>query len=81
MYINKIEVTDKRFNLGNGAGSDAVNDLQLSFTSATRTGFGDEPRLDLELETAASTASRYSALLNLLGREMQIGRLAIQGSQ
>jgi L-fuconate dehydratase len=26
MYINKIEVTDKRFNLGNGAGSDALND-------------------------------------------------------
>lgn len=60
-------------------GSEAVRDLPLSITAAAQSGFGDEPRLDLELATAAGTASRYSALLNLLGREMQIARIAVQG--
>jgi len=62
-------------------GPEAVRDLPLTITRAAPSGFGDEPRLDLELSTAASTASRYGALLNLLGREMQIEHIAIQGGQ
>jgi flagellar basal-body rod protein FlgB len=62
-------------------GSDAVRALPLAITRAEQTGFGDEPRLDLELSTAAATASRYGALINLLGRELQIDRLAIEGGQ
>ena len=43
--------------------------------------FGDEPRIDLDLDTATATAGRYSALIELLGRQMEIGRIAIRGSQ
>lgn len=42
---------------------------------------GGEMRLDLELATASETAMRYSALLDLLGRQMQISRTVIRGGQ
>lgn len=46
-----------------------------------QTGPGDQgPRLDLELATASSTAMRYSALIDILGRELQIDSLAISGN-
>lgn len=38
-------------------------------------------RLDLELATAAETSLRYAALIDLLGRQFQIGRIAIRGGQ
>lgn len=38
-------------------------------------------RLDQELATASETAMRYGALLDLLGRQMQISRIAITGGQ
>lgn len=38
-------------------------------------------RLDLELATAASTASRYGALLDLLGRQMKLHSLAVTGGR
>ena len=38
-------------------------------------------RLDQELATASETAMRYAALLDLLGRQMQISRIAITGGQ
>jgi flagellar basal-body rod protein FlgB len=38
-------------------------------------------RLDQELATAAETSMRYSALITLLGRQMQISHLAIRGGQ
>ncbi len=41
--------------------------------------FGDEPRTDLELDTAVATAGRYSALVEFLAREMDISRTAIRG--
>ena len=37
-------------------------------------------RLDLEVQTAASTALRYSALIDILGRQMQLESMAIKGS-
>lgn len=40
-----------------------------------------EMRLDLELATASETAMRYAALLDVLGRQMQIARTAIHGGQ
>jgi flagellar basal-body rod protein FlgB len=42
---------------------------------------GAELRLDLELATAAETANRYAALIDLLGRQMQISRTVIRGGQ
>lgn len=37
-------------------------------------------RLDLEMATASSTALRYSALIEMLSREMQTEALAIKGN-
>ncbi len=37
-------------------------------------------RLDLEVQTAASTALRYTALIDILGRQLQLETLAIKGS-
>lgn len=62
-------------------GPDAVRDLSLSITRAAPGPMGDEPRLDLELATASETAMRYTALLDMLGRQMQIARTAIRGGQ
>lgn len=42
---------------------------------------GSEMRLDLELATASETAMRYSALLDVLGRQLQIQRTVIRGGQ
>lgn len=62
-------------------GSDAVRDVMLQITRAAPSPFGGEPRLDLELATASETALRYTALLDVLGRQMQISRTAIRGGQ
>lgn len=61
-------------------GPEAVRAMPLAFAS-DRAVAGDEPRLDLELATAAETAMRYSALLDMLGRQMSIVRSAIRGGQ
>lgn len=42
---------------------------------------GTEIRLDLELATASETGMRYAALLDLLGRQMQISHLVVRGGQ
>lgn len=42
---------------------------------------GGELRLDLELATASATAMRFAALVDLLGRQLEIGRTAIRGGQ
>jgi flagellar basal-body rod protein FlgB len=42
---------------------------------------GEPVRIDLELATASATAMRYSALTELLGRQMQIEALAITGDR
>lgn len=36
-------------------------------------------RLDLEVATASQTATRYAALLDILGREMAISRAVVRG--
>jgi flagellar basal-body rod protein FlgB len=38
-------------------------------------------RLDLELATASETALRYSALTDLLGRQLQMHSIAVTGSR
>jgi flagellar basal-body rod protein FlgB len=42
---------------------------------------GETVRTDLELATATATASRYSALVELLNRRMQMEALAVTGNQ
>jgi flagellar basal-body rod protein FlgB len=38
-------------------------------------------RLDMEMADAAQTSARYAALVDILGRQMQIHRAAIRGGQ
>ena len=38
-------------------------------------------RLDIELAVASQTAMRYSALLEVMSRQMELNRLAIRGVQ
>lgn len=38
-------------------------------------------RLDLELATQSETAGRYGALIDVLGRELQLQRTVIRGGQ
>jgi len=61
-------------------GLGAVARVQPQLVSDAAPG-GDGPRLDQELATAAETSMRYAALINLLGRQMQISHLAIRGGQ
>ena len=42
---------------------------------------GDEVRLDLELATSSQTAMRYSALIEVFGREKAISRAALAWGQ
>jgi flagellar basal-body rod protein FlgB len=61
-------------------GAEAVRDLPLEITEAE--GAGAQPlRLDLELATQSETALRYGALVDLLGRELQLQRTIIRGGQ
>lgn len=64
-----------------GRGTEAVGQsaaqVEYIFSSDTHE---QELRLDLELATASVTAMRYSALINVLNRQMQIELLAIKGN-
>ncbi len=62
-------------------GADAVHAMQPELAIDPSGRLGDEPRLDLELASASDTALRYNALVNLLGREMEIARLGVRGAQ
>ncbi len=62
-------------------GLDAIAAVKPEIKSMPVGPFGDEPRTDLELDTAAATAGRYSALVEFLAREMDITRTAIKGGQ
>lgn len=62
-------------------GDDAVRALSFRPSPEAHASFGDEPRLDLELATASDTGMRYNALLDLLGREMQLSRTVLQGER
>lgn len=42
---------------------------------------GGEVRMDLEILSASQTAGRYSAMLGLLGRELELSRIALNGGQ
>ena len=62
-------------------GAEAVRGFEPSMIAVEGTATGQETRLDLELATASETALRYSALLDVLGREMQIERTIVRGGQ
>jgi flagellar basal-body rod protein FlgB len=62
-------------------GVDAIRAVKAEVTPQAIGRFGDEPRTDLELDTASDTAMRYSALVDILGREMDLTRSVLRGGQ
>jgi flagellar basal-body rod protein FlgB len=62
-------------------GDAAVAAVAPAIDRPATTAVGDEMRLDLEVATAASTALRYQALLDVLGREMNLRQAVITGGQ
>ena len=61
-------------------GPEAVRGVTARFEQVAFSG-SSEMRLDLELATASETAMRYAALVDLLGRQMQISRIVFSGGQ
>lgn len=57
-------------------GPDAVRAVRPMFSEGTGP-VDPDMRLDLELATASSTAARYAALVEVLGRQLQIDGLAV----
>lgn len=60
-------------------GPDAVRSLVFNIETEGPRMSGDDIRLDLEMQSSSSTAGRYAALADLLGRQMQIARAAVRG--
>lgn len=60
------------------AGPDAVKALKPEFLTAVS---GELLRTDLELATASQTSLRYSALIDILGRQLQLSRAALSGGR
>jgi len=58
-------------------GPDAVDRLAPKIEHVPAPQVEDEMRIDLELATASQTSLRYAALLDLLGRQLQITRTVI----
>ncbi len=64
-----------------GRGPEAIRAVQPELERLEASTSNAERRLDLELATASETAMRYAALLDLLGRQIQISRTVIRGGQ
>lgn len=62
-------------------GPEAVRSMMIEMDQNTAQVPGGEIRLDLEMQSATSTAARYSALADLIGRQMQISRAAVRGGR
>lgn len=58
-------------------GPAAVSAVAPRLEAAPFPGVGEALRLDLELASASETALRYSALVDLIGRQLQLARTAI----
>lgn len=59
-----------------GKGVAAVKEVNPAIVAANGSLHTPELRLDIELADAATTGARYSALLEILNRQMQIDALA-----
>ena len=62
-------------------GPDAIAGLWIETKAAANAAPGSAIRTDLELATASETAMRYGALIDILGRELQLQRAIIRGGQ
>jgi flagellar basal-body rod protein FlgB len=64
-----------------GLGSDAVAAFRPRVAQAKALFGSDALRLDLELQTATATASRYAAIVEVLKREVQLQTLGLTGGR
>lgn len=64
-----------------GLGSDAVAVFRPRVAQAKALFGSDALRLDLELQTATATASRYAAIVEVLKREVQLQTLGLTGGR
>ena len=62
-------------------GPEALRNVTATIAQAPAGTAGTEMRLDLELATASETGMRYAALLDLLGRQLQISHTVVRGGQ
>jgi flagellar basal-body rod protein FlgB len=59
----------------------AVNAIHPQIEADPEDALRPDGRIDLELSTGATTASRYAALVEILNRRLQIDGLAITGGR
>ena len=62
-------------------GIDAIESVVAKTSLAEGNGLSTDMRLDLELAAASQTAMRYSALIDILGRQMALTRSVVTGGQ
>ncbi len=62
-------------------GPEALSEFQPAMQRSAEAIAGGDVRLDLEMASASATSLRYSALSDILNRQMQLNRLAIRGGQ
>lgn len=60
-------------------GPQAVENLEFAFTAGRSYRQGEDRRIDLMLADASTTAARYAALVDMLGRRMSLREEAIGG--
>ncbi len=63
------------------SGEVAIREVQFRAVPTAASSADAGQRLDLELATASETALRYGALIDVLGRELQLTRTIIRGGQ
>lgn len=75
-----IQVTfEARLQAAVRQGGEAIADVSPRTERASLSSITGGMRLDLEVATASQTATRYAALLDILGREMAISRAVVRG--
>lgn len=62
-------------------GPEAVRALAPEMTREAPETVNGALRLDLEMATATKTAMRYAALVDVLGRQIQLERIMVRGGQ
>ena len=62
-------------------GADAIGAMRIAQDESKVEVKGSAVRLDLELQTASETSMRYGALIDMLGRALQLERAIIRGGQ
>ena len=62
-------------------GAEAVRNVNPQMVRGTPGTSDGELRLDLEIATASQTSMRYAALIDILGRQIQIERTMVRGGQ